>query len=741
MGKQAQKQAEKQAQKQAQLERARQRLQRQQQQQQGLKNQSNTVGINGKPLNQQSQQQQKKTLPQTIEPPKFFIDVPKKTVNGQFQSQNNNQGNSIPRKQKAINKQPKFLPGEFTEVVTQPPSQAPFNRQNQQRNNRFNNNNQANQQQNVIINTTPSPSRKKQARKNANNNRNKAVRQNFSSDAKQFNNNVVNQNRQAKTVNHNPKQNQIFTTSRPQVTQKFVPRQILPGNNVQNDQSQEVNTDSGETNKGGNTFTIEQFLQRYPEVKRLSSRFGDDKNVQNRIVGAGQKNNENNQKKNGRKGKKKNSRRNKNNRNKNKQQQSQRNQVRKQNAINRQPPSNPQKQNKIVATTARPIVTTRTTRRPIVTTTTTRRPIVTTTIPIVPATPAPRNIPRQQKKVQTPIQHPRGQQKPNQVDPNVNSVPDVDFPDDELSSVDYSYLYYQDYYEELVPVHHRFNQLARTTTTTKAPSRRPKNQRKNKKKKNKNKNKKNKGGRNGKRIQQQSNNGNNKNKQPQSNSFSFFTLQPADGGNNKGANQGNFPNFPQSSNGGNNQNEIKPQKSKIVPSRKPVTQPPKNTAPPNFKLKPSKVGEPKAKPVAIQSKNPMQSGPYGYVDKGTFFTDSHVKGFPEMIEVIYQGFVWALNMYYPDKQKEKHGGVHTILKDKVKRQKIFFKDGDYIVRVSGRASPYNINRLTFYTAKGKKYGPWGDRRSKDSIDFDVSAPPGHGLQYFSGTVDLECHSD
>jgi len=126
----------------------------------------------------------------------------------------------------------------------------------------------------------------------------------------------------------------------------------------------------------------------------------------------------------------------------------------------------------------------------------------------------------------------------------------------------------------------------------------------------------------------------------------------------------------------------------------------------------------------------------GYVDKGTFFTDSHVKGFPEMIEVIYQGFVWALNMYYPDKQKEKHGGVHTILKDKVKRQKIFFKDGDYIVRVSGRASPYNINRLTFYTAKGKKYGPWGDRRSKDSIDFDVSAPPGHGLQYFSGTVDF-----
>ena len=45
-------------------------------------------------------------------------------------------------------------------------------------------------------------------------------------------------------------------------------------------------------------------------------------------------------------------------------------------------------------------------------------------------------------------------------------------------------------------------------------------------------------------------------------------------------------------------------------------------------------------------------------------------------------------------------------------------------------------RLTFYTAKGKTFGPWGDRRSKESVDFDVSAPPGHALAYFSGTVDF-----
>ena len=46
-----------------------------------------------------------------------------------------------------------------------------------------------------------------------------------------------------------------------------------------------------------------------------------------------------------------------------------------------------------------------------------------------------------------------------------------------------------------------------------------------------------------------------------------------------------------------------------------------------------------------------------------------------------------------------HGGVHTILLDKVKKESINLT-GDYIVRVTGRASPYNINRLTFYTKNG-----------------------------------------
>ena len=111
--------------------------------------------------------------------------------------------------------------------------------------------------------------------------------------------------------------------------------------------------------------------------------------------------------------------------------------------------------------------------------------------------------------------------------------------------------------------------------------------------------------------------------------------------------------------------------------------------------------------------------------------------FPERIEMIYQGFVWAIKMGYPVANGGRmHGGVHTILKDKVKKEIVKLGKDDYIVRVSGRASPYNINRLTFYTAKGKKYGPWGDRRSSESVDFDVKAPEGQALAYISGTVDF-----
>jgi hypothetical protein len=34
--------------------------------------------------------------------------------------------------------------------------------------------------------------------------------------------------------------------------------------------------------------------------------------------------------------------------------------------------------------------------------------------------------------------------------------------------------------------------------------------------------------------------------------------------------------------------------------------------------------------------NGSQSGPFGYVDKGTFFTDETFTEFPEKIEIVYQ---------------------------------------------------------------------------------------------------------
>merc|ERR1712020_160647 len=161
--------------------------------------------------------------------------------------------------------------------------------------------------------------------------------------------------RQPKTVNNGNKQNsgnvrknnQIFTTSRPQVTQTFVPRQISGNNDKKNETA-----NSGEAN--GNTFTIEQFLQRYPEVKRLSSRFGGGKNKQNRVVGNindknNIRNNENGKKKNGRNGNKRNggrkgknkgnnnSNRNNNKQNKSKQPNVKENEKRKQKSANRRP--------------------------------------------------------------------------------------------------------------------------------------------------------------------------------------------------------------------------------------------------------------------------------------------------------------------------------------------------------------------------------------------------------------------
>lgn len=183
-------------------------------------------------------------------------------------------------------------------------------------------------------------------------------------------------------------------------------------------------------------------------------------------------------------------------------------------------------------------------------------------------------------------------------------------------------------------------------------------------------------------------------------------------------------------------NKDSKQASKVA-SRPPPPPPPPKQKPKAHKAKSlsssganvNSVGPPANKPGG------PQAGPFGYTDKGTYFEDSHFNGFPERIEMVYQGFVWAMEMFYPDQNSVLHGGVHTILKDKVKRETVNLA-GDYIVRVSGRASPYNINRLTFYTKNGNKFGPWGDRHSDESVDFDVSAPPGQALSFISGTIDF-----
>jgi len=180
------------------------------------------------------------------------------------------------------------------------------------------------------------------------------------------------------------------------------------------------------------------------------------------------------------------------------------------------------------------------------------------------------------------------------------------------------------------------------------------------------------------------------------------------------------------------------------PSKPRPTSPPVQPPPPKAKA-PRKSGQKNGNSKSSNAKNSIgpatpiingqQAGPFGYPEKGSLFSDSDKVGFPERIEMIYQGFVWAFDVSYPDQDKVRHGGVHRILEDKVKRQVINLKD-DHIIRITGRASPYNINRLTFHTAAGKVYGPWGDRHSDESVDFDVAAPPGHALAFFSGTVDF-----
>lgn len=281
--------------------------------------------------------------------------------------------------------------------------------------------------------------------------------------------------------------------------------------------------------------------------------------------------------------------------------------------------------------------------------------------------------------------------------------------DGELSSDEYSYLYYQDYYDELVPKHHRFDSKNKSSNAAAdaADNGSGKDNRKNKSIK--------------------TANGNNN----ADGSFNVFISQPKD----------SFPNFPNKQPQQNQQNRPrnkrpKQKKPQQQNRNRPQTHQQKPTPPKKPQAK--KAAKPAAAPVitSVIDNTAVHSGPFGYTDKGSFFSDMAVTEFPKWIEVIYQGFVWAIRVTYPSNGSLMHGGVHTILKDKVKKKKIFLKDGEHIVRISGRASPYNINRFTVYTSKGTKYGPFGDRRSEDSTDFDVSAPPGHALAYISGTVDF-----
>jgi len=399
-----------------------------------------------------------------------------------------------------------------------------------------------------------------------------------------------------------------------------------------------------ETGSSGTTgLTIQEFLTRYPEVKRLSSRFNDDgkdiaggKPIKS-VTSKPRKQKEIN---------------NKHNKQFKKQQQQQQNQLQSQqkniffNQVNSNPTSSPKrpiitpKQRKVnkppkQPVTARTTTTRRTTRR------TTRKPLPKKPQPTKPTT------------LVTQI---------------TNNHNDYDANYDYEANYDYDY-----YYDQLVPEHERFFQLPKLTSTTPSPDI------------------------GGKKV-------------TQNHSFQFFSQLAAD-------NRAPKPTQPSK------------QKSHKSNKQKGGNRGPKSQSSPK---KQNSIAPPAPKPGTHSGPN---SGPFGYVEKGTYFIDSESEGFPESMQIIYQGFIWAMEIKYPGQGDVNHGGVHTILEDKVKRETVNLRD-DHIVRVTGRASPYNINRLTFYTAKGKQYGPWGDRRSKESVDFDVTAPPGHGLGFLSGTIDF-----
>jgi len=392
-------------------------------------------------------------------------------------------------------------------------------------------------------------------------------------------------------------------------------------------------TTAGHSPTSSNGLTIEEFLTRYPEVKRLSSRFGDDETTLPPTKFKKQKQHKSK---------------------KSKSVESSGLQEKQRNAFTAffsPPTSTPLIRNN--PTSPQPPPPPPTTKR----------------IP-------PKITPRQRT-----TRPPKKNTRPKTVVTTSRpQVEEEDFNDYEYQSLDYDY-----YYDQLVPEHERFFQLPKTPESD------------------------------GSTGDSGGGGGGDENKAGFA-VFTHFSENPSINGNQKSGNS-----KPRK---GGSKNKAKQSKAK-----------PKVQTSSGFGgAAANAITRPSPKQALAAASGPS-AGPFGYTEKGTFFIDSHYNGFPESIDLVYQGFVWAFTMNYPDQPSVLHGGVHTILLDKVKKETIPLA-GDYIVRVTGRASPYNINRLTLYTKQGKKYGPWGDRHSEESVDFDVSAPAGHGLAFFSGTIDF-----